>query len=168
MKIKGRPRIWLSLFLVLVFAYAVFEAKDFAFAGRLFPLAVGILALILSVLQLVFDLCKDPKDMEIGPEDFVDIAPDLSLPPTVLRVRALRFLCWILCLYLGIWILGFKIAVPIFFISFLWLEGKVRWLINISLTSLSVYAIFYHFEKLLSVYWPKPLLSRWFEIPWLF
>jgi hypothetical protein len=154
--------------LVLFFAFVVFEAKDFAFAGRLFPLAVGIPAFILSVLQLVLDLRAKPKGEEAAPDDFADIAADASIPSAVVRARGIRFLCWFLGLYLGIWVLGFKIAVPLFFIGYMWLEGRARWLVTVPLTALSVYLIFYHFENLLGVFWPECILSRWFEVPWLF
>ncbi|NVM22849.1 MAG: hypothetical protein HWN68_13840 [Desulfobacterales bacterium] len=165
---KFNPVILFSVFLIIVFAFAVFEAKDFAFAGRLFPLIVGIPALILTLVQFFLDLRAKPEGDEVALQDFVDIAPDVSIPLTVVRTRALRFLCWILGLYLGIWVVGFKIAVPLFFIAFMRVEGRARWLLIISLTALSVYAIFYHFEELLGVFWPKPVISRWVEIPWLF
>lgn len=165
---RFRPVILFTVFLIALFAFAVFEAKDFAFAGRLFPLIVGIPALILTIVQLFLDLKAKPAANGADRQDFVDIAPDLSIPVTVVRTRALRFLSWILGLYLGIWVVGFKIAVPLFFIAFMRVEGKARWILIFSLTALSVYAIFYHFEELLGVFWPKPAISRWVEIPWLF
>ena len=165
---RVNPVILFTVFLIVLFSFAVFEAKDFAFAGRLFPLIVGIPAIVLTLIQLFSDLRANHKGDETKPQDFVDIAPDLSIPWPVVRTRALRFLCWILGLYLAIWIVGFKIAIPLFFIAFMRLEGKARWVIIISLTAVSVYVIFHYFEELLGVFWPQPLISRWIDIPWLF
>lgn len=161
-------RVFFTVFFILLFAFAVFEAKDFAFAGRLFPLTVGIAGLILTLMQLVLDLRAVHRSDEYNSQDFVDIAPDLSIPITVVRTRAVRFLCWILGLYLGIWLIGFKIMVPLFFVAFMRIEGRARWLPIFILTAVSVYAILYYFGELLGIFWPKPLISNWLEIAWLF
>jgi hypothetical protein len=162
---KLKPRILFTIFLVMLFAFMVFKAMDFPFAGRLFPLVVGIPALILSIVQMVLDLIASPK---ADSQDVVDIAPDKSIPARIVRARAIRFLCWFLGLYLGIWVLGFKIALPLFFIIYMRVEARARWLVVVSLTAISVYAVFYHFEELLGVFWPQCLLSMWLKIPWLF
>ncbi len=165
------PVILFGLFLALFFGFIVVMAKDFFPAGRFFPLIVGIPAFILTAIQVFLDIKMTRKAQEPGSQegDFVDISPDtLDIPPQVVKARALRFLCWIVGLYLGIWIVGFKIAGPLFFLFFLRYEARARWLLNISLSGLSIYLLFYHFEHLLEVFWPKPLLEKLLDIPWLF
>ena len=156
-----------TLFISALFAFAVYDAIDFPFAGRLFPLLIGIPALILTLIQLVLDLRAQLKPDKDSVQDFVDVAPDKDIPASVVRARGIRFLSWLLGLHLGIWLVGFKISVPLFFICFLRFEGKARWPLIIGLTAISVYIIFHYFEELLGVFWPKPLLSRWVDIPFL-
>jgi hypothetical protein len=165
------PVISFGLFLALYFGFIVIAAKDFRPADLFFPFIVGIPAVVLTVIQICVDirLTRKAEEADSQEEDFIDIAPDtLDIPPKVARARALRFLCWIVGLYLGIWIVGFKIAGPLFFLFFLRYEARARWLLNIALSGLSIWLIFYYFEHLLSVFWPKPLLDRWIDIPWLF
>jgi hypothetical protein len=168
MKVKIKPPISLTVFFVLVFSFAAILAIDFPFSNRFFPLSISLTALLLCLIQLFFELRDGSKNAKKDFDDYVDIASDFSLSSAVVRARALRFLSWYIFLLLSIWIIGFKIAVPLFFISFLRFEGKVRWRVNIILTAISVYAIFFHFENLLGVRWPKPILENWFKIPWIF
>jgi hypothetical protein len=168
MKMKFRPRIWVTIFFILVFSYGAYEAIEFPFANRFFPLLVSGIGLVLCLIQLYLDLKKSSKILKEELDDYVDIASNFSFPASVVRKRAVRFLSWYVSLLLGIWILGFKIAVPLFFIGFLRIDGKVRWPVTIILTSVSIYTIFFHFENLLGVYWPEPILGKWIHISWLF
>lgn len=168
MKIKIKPRIFLTMFFIVAFSFGAYEAIDFPYANRLFPLLVSGIGLILCFFQLYLDIKGYRKDNEDNIEDFVDIASDFSIPSSIVRAKALRFLFWYSSLLLSIWLFGFKIAVPLFFISFLRIDGKVSWPLTIILTAVSIYAIFFHFENLLGVQWPDAIIEKWINIPWLF
>jgi hypothetical protein len=66
------------------------------------------------------------------------------------------------------WLVGAKIAITFFFIVFLSIEGNTKWPITILLTTVGIYVLFIHFNNLLKIFWPTPIISKWSEIPWLF
>jgi hypothetical protein len=125
-------------------------------------------ALLLTLIQIIVEIRRQQKPDQDTTQDFVDIAPDRDIPPDAVRKRGFRFLAWIVGVYLGIWFVGFKVTVPLFFIAFMRIEGKASWRLILSLTAISVYMIFYHFEELLGVFWPRPLIANWIKIPWIF
>lgn len=168
MEMKIKPRIFMTIFLIMAFSFGAYEAIEFPYANRLFPLLISLTGLVLCIIQLFLDIKNNSKDSRENAEDIVDIGSDFSIPASVVRARALLFLFWYSSLTICIWLVGFKIAIPIFFVSFLRIEGKVSWTVTFILTAVSIYAIFFHFENLLGVYWPDALFKKWINISWLF
>ena len=162
-----RKSNWLTLFLVVLFAFAIFEARDYSRGAQFFPLMVAIAGLVLCLIQLFLDMWRIAKGKEETVGGFIDIATDESIPTSVIYKRGLRYLLWILALYAGMWVLGFKIATALFFIVFLKVEGRSRWLTIGLLTAGAIYLTFVHFENIMSVHWPESLLGEWLEFPWL-
>ena len=169
--LKFNVRDLFTLFFILVFGWALFEAIDFQRGGQVFPLTVTIPAVILGVIQLL----RDMRRRAVGKYDtsrtgLVDVSVDTSIPSRIAFARALRYLLWVVGLYLGIWLFGFKTANVLFFILFLRIEGRARWHVVAFLTALAVYLIFIHLTNVLGLYWPESLLGLWLDIdiPWLF
>jgi hypothetical protein len=157
-----------TAFFVLFFGYALFEAKDFTPQSRIYPIFAAGIGFIFTLLALWLEMLGRAGAVEqVG---LMDIAPDASTPIAVIRKRALRVLCWLLALYFGIWLFGFKIAISVFFILFLKLEGRAGWLLTIILTSVSIYLIVFQFEMMLGIFWPEGILGQWLgsSLPWLF
>ncbi|MEZ5824986.1 MAG: tripartite tricarboxylate transporter TctB family protein [Geminicoccaceae bacterium] len=154
----------LNILLIAVFAAGSLLALGFSQAGRLFPLTVSIVGLLLSVLQLVLSLRG--SDGRIGDNaGQVEIAADTDTPPELFRARLTRFLIWCIALFAGIWLLGFKIAVPLYMALYLRIEARAKiWLIAL-LVAASVYLLFFHFSEILGVVWPEPLIARYIELP---
>jgi len=160
--------VFFSIFMLALFTIGFYKAIYFPPAGRIFPLIIAGSGLVLTIFQIVIDLknqLKTGENFKQNRQDYVDIAPDSDIPIELVRKRGLRFLGWIVGLYLGIYVFGFKIAVPVFFVSFLRIEGKASWFIILLLTTISIYAIFFHFENLLGVFWPRPLIVDWIKLP---
>lgn len=131
-------------------------------------MVVSIPALILCVIQLVQDLKKRNAQGVGSKNDFIDLARDETIPPRVVLLRGMRYLGWMVGLVVLAYIVGFKIAVFVYFILFLKLEARARWLTTLILTAIAGYLIFVHLEKLLSIYWPPYLLEPWLRpLPFL-
>ena len=158
----------LTAFFVLLFGYALFEARNFTPQSRIYPILAAGIGFIFTLLALWWELLGKGGVAEQG--GMMDIMPDTSTSPDVVRRRALNVLAWLLALYFGIWILGFKIAIFLFFILFLKLEGRAGWLLTIILTAVSIYLIVFQFEIVLGVFWPEGLLGQLLgeSLPWLF
>lgn len=154
----------LNIGLICLFGTAAIAALDFSQAGKLFPLAVSLVGLFLSVLQLLFSLFGQPMADDDGSGQ-IEIAADLETPPDLFRARLIRFIFWVSALFLGIWLLGFKIAVPLYMAAYLRVEAKAKlWLIFV-LIVLTIYLLFYHFSRVLGVVWPEPLIAKIINLP---
>lgn len=165
-------RVGFSVFLLIVFGYAIYEVKDMVLGAAIFPIVIAGPGFILLLIQLYREIRASLKpERAIMNEMIIDVASDKTTPSKVIYAKAFRFLCWFGGLYLAIYVIGFKLAIPFYFIAFMRMEGKVRWRIIIPTCLVSLYFIYYHFQTLLGVFWPESLLknSGWFSsLPWLF
>jgi hypothetical protein len=154
-------------FIATIFAFALVEVWNYKRGGQIFPLLVAGTGLLLAVFELFLIWRGEGKTTKQLARDFVDIAIDESIPAKLAYMRALRYLLWILAFYLGIWFMGVKISVILFFVLFLKLEGETSWKMVVFLTGSAVYLVFFHFEQILSIHWPEPFIARWVKLPWL-
>ena len=165
---KFRVSILLPVFVTLLFSYVLFGAREFSATAQVFPLVAGTAGLILAVFGLVADLRSGGQ--VVGQEGLIDIAPDRSLPAAVTRKRSFRVWGYLLGLYLGIWLIGFKISITLFFLLFLKLEGRMSWLVTVGLTASAILVFFFGFQQVLTLYWPEGLIGQLLQetLPWLF
>ena len=166
-------RVGFALFMLAVIAYGAYGVKDMVFGARIFPISVSAPGIILILIQLYREI---RRSLNPGPEGtsnqerIIDVSSDTTSETSVIYSRGLRFLYWILGLYAGIYVIGFKLSIPFFFVLFMRVEGKAPWSVIALVTGVSLYIIYFHFQTLLGVYWPDCLLqqSGWIPIPWLF
>ena len=173
MKRLANVKVGFALLMLVVFAYGAYGVKDMVFGARIFPISVAVPGVILILIQLYREIRISLNPVPEGPskkELVIDVASDTTTASSVVYSQGLRYLCWILALYAGIYVIGFKMSVPLYFVLFMKVEGQAPWRVIVLVTGFSLYIIFFHFQKLLGVYWPESLLqlSGWINIPWLF
>lgn len=135
--------------LVVTFAWALWESKDFGFRAGLFPWSIGYPVLGLAILQLILELMG--KGRAGGLESEIEI----DLPSAVIRRRAAGIIAWILGFYGLIWLVGFSWAVPLTTFFYLKLSGKEPWLITIIFTAIT-WGLFYGmFDYALRIPFPE-------------
>ncbi|MFC1905049.1 hypothetical protein ACFLXT_04755, partial [Chloroflexota bacterium] len=119
---------------VLFFLIMLVAARDYGFGSWLYPVFAGVPMLGLGVFQLVRELrhSRKPVSEQVLDTDETDPAVAANMRD---KRRILRYVGWIMGLYLGIWFLGFKLGVILFFVLFLHLEGGAKWWLNLILTS---------------------------------
>lgn len=152
---------------VIFFAYGVYEARDYPRLAKIFPYWISLGALLLAVIQLGIELRKYLLKVEDVHADFVDLAPDRSLPPLVVFKRALGYLLWFIGLYLGIWIFGFVIAMTTFLVAFLRCDAKLNWGRTFQL-GIAGFLFVVGISWVMTLYWPEGIIARWIELPWPF
>ena len=159
--LKLDPSFWLSLFFVVVIACLVVSAAHWQWDTRLFPWAIGIPALALALWQLVSDAKGSGSKLEeqetsaVGP---LDIPVDSSIPPDVMLRRTLTAMGWIIAFTVGIWLLGFLVAIPIFvFLYLVYGAGAGIWgaLVITCLTWLFIWGLF---DYVMHLAWPEAAL----------
>lgn len=165
-------KVGFTLFMLVVFSYGVYEVKDMVMGAAIFPIAVAGPGLLLILIQLYREIrvSLNPERASAN-EVVIDVGSDATMPTKMIYAKGFRFLCWLLGLYLAIYIIGFKMAIPLYFIAFMRLEGKIKWRVIIPVCLVSLYVIYFHFQTLLGVFWPDSLLqhSGWLSaFPWLF
>ena len=131
---------------VLVFAYVLAEAiwgygETFRRA-RLFPLAIGIPCLLLALVVLGLEVRSGSVAPASEPAPPPDVAAEPPLEPAVARRRTLAMWGWVLGFFLGIWLLGFTIAVPVLTLLYLKLGAGERWVPTLLLTA-AAFVFFY-------------------------
>lgn len=145
----------LSVLIMLVAGYGVVEAIAWPWKAALFPLVIGVPLFALAAAEALWTLLgTDPASEEA--RDF-----QLSIGEETLR-RTLVAAAWIIGFFVAIVLLGFPIAVPLFVLLYLKLQGREGWGISMAIT-LGTWALFYGlFDLMLHLPFPAGWLLSWF------
>ena len=145
-----------SLFVVALFAWALWQAWDWKFRPGLFPWVVGFLGLPLAFLQLNLDIAGAVKTIGHG------LVKARDREATRLTRETVEISAWILGYFVVIWLLGFSLAIVA--TTFLYLKlAKERWLTALVLTFLAWVSFYGLFVYLLHVPFPEGQLFAWFR-----
>jgi hypothetical protein len=151
--------VWLpifSLFVVALFAWALWQAWDWEFRPGLFPWVVGFLGLPLALLQLKLDIAGAVKTIGQG------LVKGRDQEAARLTHETVKISAWILGYFVAIWVLGFSVAIVA--MTFLYLKlAKERWLIALVLTFFAWAGFYGLFVYLLHVPFPEGQLFAWFR-----
>jgi len=146
----------LSAAVMLLSIWGIVSAWSWPMKAALFPLVISIPLFLLAAAEVLWVLFG--RTAQSAASDF-----KLSdhVPESVAMHRTLLAACWILGFFVGILLLGFLVAVPLFVLLYLLLQGKQGWLLSIVFT-LAVFGFFYGlFDLLLHLPFPPGLLFFW-------
>lgn len=128
--------------------------------ARLYPFVIGIPMILLAIIQVILDLKGiERKQADAAPVDFQ--FSQTVVEPEVARRRAITMFSWFFGFFVGIWLLGFTITIPLMVFSYLKLEGNENWGISIVLTALAWIFFYFLFVKLLTLPFPEGLVLTW-------
>ncbi|OGA18446.1 MAG: hypothetical protein A3H32_19245 [Betaproteobacteria bacterium RIFCSPLOWO2_02_FULL_63_19] len=150
------------LFLIVLFAVALFFATRWRLNAKLVPLIVGGLSLFILVASLLDFTFRRPSDPESGavaqrrgPMDLR--VADAGLDPRTVAARAAAFLAWLLAYLALTGLVGMLPATFAFVVLYMWIEGRERWgLILGSAAGLTLFCYFL-FDRVLHLAWPRAL-----------
>jgi len=150
--VHSRASLALSLAVMVVSGAGTIAALDWPLKAKLFPMVIGIPLFCLAAAEVAWILLAKVAEEKM-PED--------EVPPEVARRRSLLAAAWILGFLASVVLLGFPIAVPLFVLLYLKLQGRERWGISIAIT-LGTWALFYGlFDRLLHLPFPAGWLFSW-------
>lgn len=154
----------INVILLVVFIYAPLSAREWPYATRLFVWAISVPTLLCLIAQLGIDLrrTKQPGTWEEVLET-ADLPVDRSIPLQIVFSRGMNFLGWFLGLFVGIWLIGFQVALPLFLILYLLTQAQSGWLLSLGVAGSVMIVQFVLFDRLLQIAWPKGILISWFE-----
>jgi len=150
--VHSRASLALSLAVMVVSGAGTIAALDWPLKAKLFPMVIGIPLFCLAAAEVAWILLAKVAEEKM-PED--------EVPPEVARRRSLLAAAWILGFLASVVLLGFPIAVPLFVLLYLKLQGRERWGISIAIT-LGTWTLFYGlFDRLLHLPFPAGWLFSW-------
>lgn len=159
---KLKPQHLLDVAVIVFFAYFVYEARDWRPQARLYPWAVGIPMLVLAVLHLVWELKgAGGRPATQPPAAPVDFSFTRGVDPALARRRTLLIFSWIFGFSAGIWLAGFKFAVPVFVFLYLKIQSREGWGLSLALTAAAGLLFWGLFIKLLNLPFPDGAIVSW-------
>lgn len=159
-QLKVRPQAIFSIFFVIFFSIFVYEAQDWRMQARLYPWAIGIPMLILAIIQVILDLKgveRKQKD-DAAPVDFQFAQ---SIDPVVARRRTFNIFGWLFGFFIGIWLLGFTITIPLMVFGYLKIQSGEKWWLSLTLTVIAWFFFWSLFVRLLNLPFPEGLIITW-------
>ena len=146
----------LAVAIMMVSGWAVFVALDWPWKAKLFPLAIGIPVFCLSAAEVLWSVLG-----AAARDQAMDFQLSTHLPRKVVLERSLGAAGWMLGFLGMIVALGFPIAVPLFVLLYLKLQGRERWPLSIAI-ALGVWGVFYGlFDFLLHLPFPAGWIQTW-------
>jgi hypothetical protein len=152
--VRKNASLALSVMVMIVSAYGVIAAAAWPWKAALFPLVIGIPLFCLAAVEALWGLFGSAA-AEGEAREF-----RLSIGEETARRTAVA-VGWILAFFAAIVLLGFPIAVPLFVLLYLKLQGREGWLLSVVMT-LAVWGVFYGlFDQLLHLPFPAGWLLSW-------
>jgi hypothetical protein len=139
------------------FVYLFIESLHWPLGSALMPwiaIAIGTPFWLWRIAVLFFQAKESSGQI-------MDIGFRTGDDPEGERGRFLRICCFIVALYLGIWLLGFHIAMPLGILIYVRVYGKMSWVGSIGLALLFVALIAGVYDHLLNAAWHEPPLLQW-------
>ena len=164
---RARPGISLESFgemvlLALVGGFLVYlfiESLQWQLGSALMPwIAVGIGAPFWVYRVLVLILRVREAQGQI-----MDIGFRTGGDPTGERARFIRISLFIIGLYIGIWLFGFHVALPLGTLLYVRVYGQLSWLASLCVGLIFLALLVGVYDGLLNATWHEPLAQRWFE-----
>ena len=137
---RFKASYWFLIILIVLMALTIVEAATWQYTeAKIIPLAVSGVILVLGIAQLSKELNADRKTAAAGTEVQ---EPSLSQGQSMRNVGLA--LCWIIALFVAVYLFGFTVAIPVFIIAYLKTHGQ-GWLGSIIyaiIVTAFVYSVF--------------------------
>lgn len=150
-----------ALFIMLCFAYGVWEARDYAYLAKVFPFYISIVLVILGAINLVQEINASLKQVEQGKGGFADLSTNWRIPIELVWRRFFIYVALILVLYGFIGVVGYPLTMTLFiFLFYRFFAGASWWASGIAgMAGLGFLALT---SKILNMDWPQGLI----HLPW--
>jgi hypothetical protein len=115
--------------IILLLVGAIWQAQEWPFRTRIFPMVIALPLLLLTVVLLVAKIrgLRDPSPGVLE-------APVDEIAPQVARQRTLGILGWLLGFGGLIWLLGFPIGGTLGTLAYLKVGARERWPISLAIS----------------------------------
>ena len=152
----------LLLFVAGLFTAMFIESFSWPLGASLAPrIAIigGTPFLLLRVAHLV-RVSLRRRQTNVAVSQIMDAGFRIDGDPQVVRQRLLRGIAAIVALYVGIWVIGFHIMVPLWVFVYMYFIGKARFIWAAVWSLIFAAVIIWVYGKLLLTLWHDPLVFR--------
>ncbi|HME46477.1 MAG TPA: tripartite tricarboxylate transporter permease, partial [Syntrophorhabdales bacterium] len=149
-----------SFALVVIFGAALWQSRTFTFTAGFFPWVIGFPVFALAGTQLALDLTgrSARKGHEAEMEEL-----ETELPRQVVNRRTANVFMWTFAWFVSIWLFGFNIGAPLCTFIQLKIGEREGWLLTLLLTATAWAFIYFGFDLLLHVPFPKGQIFIWMK-----
>ena len=139
--------------------YLFIESLQWPLGSALMPwiaVAIGAPFWIYRLLVLVLRAREEPGQiMDIGFRTGNDSENE--------KARFFRIALFILGLYLGIWLFGFHVALPLGMLIYVRVYGRLSWIGSFCVGLMFLALLVGVYDRLLNATWHEPLVWQWYE-----
>jgi hypothetical protein len=145
--------------IVAVILVALITAREWPLRASILVVLLGTIGLIIGLIQLYVE--TRPGTSSDKTKSGMDIEADEEQMGAQANRRTIAIWAWFGGLILGIWLIGFQIAVTAFAFAYSKVNGS-RWLVALALAAVSYLLCWILFDVIIHIVWPEPLLKRIF------
>jgi hypothetical protein len=159
-KFTFNPGGILTLLFLAAFTFGVLGASMWEIQARLFPWVIGIPAIVLCLAQLVGDFFRRKENGEDDTRGMMDLPVDRSVPMAIVIRRAATTFLWIVGLFAAIGLFGLVVAVPLFVLLYLKLQGGETLGLSLKCSLAMAVLLIGVFDLVLNVPWPEAVFPH--------
>jgi hypothetical protein len=138
------------------FAYMFIESLNWTLGAALAPRIAIAIGTPFLIYRLVFLL----RHTRSSPAEIMDIGFRIGADPAAEAQRFTRIILFIVLLYLGIWVFGFHVALPLGMFAYLYVYGGIGFRWSVVIAALFLALIVGIYDQVLHIHWHEPLLFR--------
>jgi len=152
----SKASLALALSILIVSGWGIVSALSWPWKAALFPLVISIPLACLAAAEILWVLLGSAAK-----NDAADFKLSDHLPREVTLRRTALAIGWIFGFFAAIVLAGFPIAVPLFVLLYLKMQGKESWVFS-AIFTFAVWAFFYAlFDQLLHLPFPAGWIRTW-------
>jgi putative tricarboxylic transport membrane protein len=158
-------RIIFSFLVFLGFSYAAYEARNYMFLAKVFPMMISLIMMALSLVNLIQDVHRALGKRKKGSGGLADLEVKWNRPISQVWAGFGAYLGLLLLLYAAIWFLGYAISITVFIFLFYWRRTGAG-LFGSAFAAACALGFISLLDYILVLGWPIGVIDQWLQMPW--
>ncbi len=153
------------LALAVMFAAGVVTAREWPLKSSLFPTLIGVAGCVIAVILALWTGIRGGEEKAPdGPGGAADLFLDVNLRSGEALKRTFIICFWLIGIFVGTWLLGQLIALPLFVFLYLKVGSDEGWFLSLGLTAGVIAFLYGVFDQVIHASWYEGELFRFLGI----
>ena len=153
------------LALAVMFAAGVVTAREWPLKSSLFPTLIGVAGCVIAVILALWTGIRGGEEKAPdGPGGAADLFLDVNLRSGEALKRTFIICFWLIGIFVGTWLLGQLIALPLFVFLYLKVGSDEGWFLSLGLTACVIAFLYGVFDQVIHASWYEGELFRFLGI----